>query len=192
MRNSTPSAQEFFLLEQEADGKRYAVKRLAGCLAHGFVSFLSTSGFLSDFFSSLASRRSTFFTSSAGGRSRPGSASISSMAGRLPRSSSGRGSVSWVCHAATAMDWSSPRRAYSATSLFFFRQSRRPMVGEFWIEGGQVFYHERHEIHEKGHGGTGFIFPVSFDPVFSFCPGEFFGLSIPASLRSPRWATPRA
>ncbi len=48
------------------------------------------------------------------------------MVGRLPRSSSGRDSVSWVCHAATAMDWSKPRRAYSATSLFFFRQNVAP------------------------------------------------------------------
>lgn len=34
--------------------------------------------------------------------------------------------MSWVCQAATAMDWSKPRRAYSATSRFFLRENVTP------------------------------------------------------------------
>ncbi len=44
---------------------------------HGYSSCDKASGFFNDFFSSVASRRSTFFTSSAGG----------SDSGRMPRSS---------------------------------------------------------------------------------------------------------
>jgi hypothetical protein len=73
----------------------------------------------------------------SGGISPASSASISWMVGRLDRSSSGKDSVSWVCQAATAMDWSRPRRTYSATSLL-------EEVGVFEKLGGHVGVRRRH------------------------------------------------
>jgi|GEM_PF-4702080 len=81
------------------------------------------------------------------------------MVGRLPRSSSGRDSVSWVCQAATAMDWSKPRRAYSATSLFFFRQLRNRLFRNWAFREclGKELHGEKVAGRQASHVREGFL-----------------------------------